>query len=92
MRQALPRGTPDRLGEANGGRRFSSLYGTTESTYVQRAETGCQLDASVRAPKAGRRRPPTREREQDWATRRRGGAVPMHGLPTTTSCSRSAAQ
>ena len=57
---------------------------------VQRAGARFRLDASVRARKAGHRRPPTREREQvpapeHWATRRKGCAVPMHGLPACNS-------
>ena len=63
MRRALPGGTPERLEEVNGGRRLSSRYRITGATYVQRAGTRCRLDASVRARKASRRRPPKRERE-----------------------------
>ena len=97
MRRALPGGTPERLREVEGGRGSSSLYGATKVTYVQRAGTRCRQDASVRARKAGRRRPAPREREQvpapqHSATRWKGSTVPMHGLPTATPCSRSAAQ
>ena len=97
MRRALPGGTRERLREDKGGRGSSSLCGTTEVTYEQRAGTRCRQDANVQARKAGRRRSPTREREQvpapqQWAARWKGGAVPMHRLPAATPCSRSATQ
>ena len=73
------------------------LSGAAEAACMQCAGPRRGQSTDARARKAGRRRPPTREREQvpapqHWAARWRGRAVPMHELPTTTPCSRSAAQ